>query len=77
MFIEEARKYSEPGDKSNADAVLQVTTNINQELFKKIRGDKDMCEALRELMADDLEEAEKKGTDKHIVEMVCKKIAKG
>lgn len=48
-----------------------------------------MCEALRELMADDLKNAEKQGielgieqgieqgADKHIVELVCKKLIKG
>ena len=54
-------------------------------IFEKIRGEKDMCEALRELMADDLKNAEKQGieqgieqgADKHIVEQVCKKLIKG
>ena len=66
-------------------------------IFEKIRGEKDMCEALRELMADDLKNAEKQGIEKgieqgieqgiekgieqgvnkHIVELVCKKLRKG
>ena len=44
-----------------------------------------MCEALRELMADDLKEAEnigiekgiEKGADRYLISLVCKKLAKG
>ena len=35
-------------------------------IFEKIRGEKDMCEALRELMADDLKNAEKQGIEQGI-----------
>ena len=36
-----------------------------------------MCEALREIMADELNEAEKKGEIKSLVEKVTRKLAKG
>ncbi len=55
-FIEESQKYSNPGDKSDADAVLQVSYSANLSLFRRLRGDEKMCEGLRELMAEDLEE---------------------
>lgn len=38
-----------------------------EKIFEKIRGEKDMCEALRELMADDLKNAEKQGLEQGIV----------
>ena len=65
-FIEEASKLKRSGDKSNADAVLQISANVNRTIFEKIRGEEDMCEALRELMADDLKQAEKHGLEQGI-----------
>ena len=43
-------------DKINADAILQVSVSANQKLYDKItRGDGVMCEALRELLKDDID----------------------
>ncbi len=66
QFVQEASKLKEPGDKRNADAVLQISANLHGELYSRLRGDDAMCEALRELMADDLKEAESKGIEKGI-----------
>lgn len=63
QFLEEASKYTEPGDKRFADAVLQISTMSNKELYDKLKGDTSMCEALRELMADELKDAENKGVE--------------
>ena len=60
-FLKEASKYTEQSDKNNADAVLQVCASANPVLFEKIREDQIMCEALRNLMADELRSAEEKG----------------
>ena len=60
-FVKAFGKLSEQGDKNNVDAVLQVGATANKLVFDEIRSDKDMCEALRELMKDDLEQAEAKG----------------
>ena len=60
-FLEEVSNYTESGDRRFADAVLQISVKINQELYQKLRGENNMCEALRELMADDLKQAEDKG----------------
>ena len=58
-FIKNAAKISEPGDRDNVDAVLQVSVSANKEIYEAIRRcDKVMCEALRELMKDDLEKRE-------------------
>lgn len=58
-FIEKAVQMSEPGDRNNVDAVLQVSVSANREIYEAIRRcDKDMCEALRELMKEDFEKKE-------------------
>ena len=45
-----------PGDRQNVDAVLQVSVSANRQLFDKVRKDEDMCQALRELMKDEIAE---------------------
>ena len=65
-FIREASRLTEPGDRRNADAVLQISAKVNGELYNRLIGDDYMCEALRELMADDLKEAENIGIEKGI-----------
>lgn len=56
-FVEEATQMSEPGDRNNVDAVLQVSVSANKEIYEAIRRcDKVMCEALRELMKEDFEQ---------------------
>ncbi len=53
---EEATRLTEPGDRSNADAVMQVSVSANKALYEKIRRcNPRMCEALRELMKDEIE----------------------
>ena len=74
QFVQEASKLKEPGDRRNADAVLQISANLHGELYSRLRGDDTMCEALRELMADDLKEAESKGIEKGIEKRDCQKI---
>ena len=61
-FISEASKYTIPGDKGNAEAVLQVSSMANEKLFEAMKGeDKNMTEALRRIMADDLKQAKEEG----------------
>lgn len=56
-FVEKAVQISEPGDRNNIDAVLQVSVSANKEIYEAIRRcDKVMCDALKELMKDDFEE---------------------
>lgn len=57
-FVEKAVQMSEPGDRNNVDAVLQVSVSANEEIYELIRRcDKVMCDALKELMKEDFEEA--------------------
>jgi hypothetical protein len=53
-FLTGTRQFKEPGDKNNADAVLQVSVAANHTLFDTIRRETTMCEALRELMKDEI-----------------------
>ncbi len=74
QFVQDASILKEPGDRRNADAVLQISANLHGELYSRLRGDDAMCEALRELMADDLKEAESKGIEKGIEKRDYQKI---
>mgnify|MGYP006968303720 CR=1 FL=1 len=54
-FLEEVSGYTKQGDKNNADAVLQVSVMANKKLYEAIRRDLGMCEALKELMKDEID----------------------
>ena len=59
--MEEASRLTEPGDKDNVDAVMDASVAANRGVYEKIRGDDPfMCEALRELMKDEIAEREQK-----------------
>ena len=60
-FLRKAEGMNTPRDRQNVEAVLQVSVKANDELYREIRRDANMCDALRELMKDDLEDARKKG----------------
>ena len=71
-FIEMASSFTEPIDKQNADSVMNVSINANREVYDKIRKENPfMCQALRELMKDEIQEeiqtAEEKAVDKSTV----------
>ena len=56
-FIEIANTFTEPIDKQNADAVMNVSINANREVYDKIRKENPfMCQALRELMKEEIQE---------------------
>lgn len=61
-FINIAKAQKSEADKNNVDAVLQVSVNVNRQLYDDIkRRDPKMCEALKELMKDELMEARTEG----------------
>ena len=62
-FTELASAFTEPGDKEKADAVLQVSVAANRKNYDKVRRASDMCEALRELMKEEIEEELKKNRE--------------
>ena len=52
----EVQGLTEPGDRRNADSVLQLSMSANGGVYDEIRRDPTMIEALRELMKDEMEE---------------------
>lgn len=60
-FLRNVEEMNTPRDRQNVEAVLQVSVKANDELYREIRRDANMCDALRELMKDDLENARKLG----------------
>lgn len=55
-FIQEAARLTEPGERSNVDAVMQASVAANRELYENLRRcNPCMCEALRELMKEEIE----------------------
>ena len=56
VFLEYVKSFTEPGEKANADAVIQVSVSANREKYEEIRRNSSMCEALRLLMKDEIEE---------------------
>lgn len=55
-FLTEAKALSSPESRNNIDAVLQVSVTANYELYQEIRRDSIMCQALQELIKDEIEE---------------------
>lgn len=76
-FTEMAKNFKEPGDKEKADAVLQVSVAANKEKYDEVRRSTGMCEALRELMKDEIEEELKKNRDQAIKEGLAEGRAEG
>ena len=66
-FIEAAKRQTDPGDRNNIEAVLQVSIAANQGLYDEIRRNSVMCDALRELMREEIEE-EKRNAVQSIVQ---------
>lgn len=50
-------------ERKNVDAVLQASVNANLEVYEKVRRDSIMCEALQELMKDEIELYKKKSRE--------------
>ena len=84
-FLKETEELCSPREKQNVDAVLQASVRANYELYEEIRRESTMCEALRELMKDEIEKdvnaakkiAIKEGREQGIAEGRAKGIAEG
>ena len=67
--------FTEPIDKENADAVMHVSINANREVYNKIREENPfMCQALRELMEDEIQEEIKAAEEKAAQEATIKAV---
>jgi hypothetical protein len=54
-FLLQTKELASPGDKNNIDAVLQASVAANANIFDDVRRNANMCQALRELMKDEIE----------------------
>ena len=63
-FIDQSSKTTNPGDRNNIDAVLQVSASANKELYERIRRESDMCQALMELMKEEIDEKIKENEER-------------
>ena len=61
-FVKDVESYIGKSEKMDADAVLQVSMSANYALYEKVRRENTMCEALRRLMKDEIEETLDKAT---------------
>lgn len=55
-LILEMKKFHFPDEREWADSVLQLAMANNKKIFETLKGDEFMCQALRELMADEIDE---------------------
>ena len=84
-FLKETEDLYSLREKQNVDAVLQASVRANYELYEEIRRESTMCEALRELMKDEIEKdvnaakeiAIKEGRELGIAEGRAEGIAEG
>jgi hypothetical protein len=52
----ETESFNTQGDKDNAEAILQVSISANRGLYEKLKEEFDMCQALQDLMKDEIDE---------------------
>ena len=70
-FLRMAQGFTEPGDRQNANAVLQLSVSANRSVYEEIkRRDPVMCEALRELMKDEIQEERQDAVDIATIAMI-------
>lgn len=81
LFLEQIHYLESKNERSNIDSVLQVSVNANKQVYSLLRRQNEMCEALRELMKDEIEkELENKleqGEKLQLIRQVIKKLQKG
>ena len=57
-------KQTDPCDRNNIEAILHVSIGANQQLYDEIRRNFVMCDALRELMREEIEEERRNAAQK-------------
>ena len=85
MLIEEVGKLTDPDEREFAESVLQLAMETNREIFEKVKGCEDMCQAFWELYAPEIEEerrasemrGEKLGERRTLISQIIKKIQRG
>ena len=63
-FLRMARAFTQPGNRHIADAILQLSVSANREIYEIIkRRDPTICEALRDLMKEEIQEERQEAAD--------------
>ena len=76
-FLRMARSFTEPGDRHNADAILQLSVSANREVYEEIkRRDPTMCEALRDLMKEEIQEERQEAADIALIAVIKNQMKK-
>lgn len=65
-FLELYRRLEEKAEREHASSILEVFTAANRKWVEKWKGEDEMGQALMEIMAPELQEAEKKGREEGI-----------
>jgi hypothetical protein len=76
-FLTLAEKFQTQGDKNNVDSILQVSVKANRPIYEMVREDLKMCEALRELMKDEIDAEVAKGMERGIEQGMERGIEQG
>lgn len=74
-LVQEADALYEKEDRDYADSVLQLSVQLNKNTFALVKGEQDMCEAIRELFKDEIDEEIRIATEK-VTEEVTKEVTK-
>ena len=81
LLIEEAGKLSAPDDREYAESILQLAIEKNKDIFEKVKGCEDMCQAFWELYAPEIEAekraSEERGECRTLICLIIKKIKRG
>ena len=76
-FIRMAGSFTEPGDKHNVDAILQLSVSANRDVYEELkRRDPSMCEALRDLMKEEIQEDNQKAVDIALITVIKNQMKK-
>ena len=75
LFLEQIHYLESKNERSNIDSVLQVSVNANKQVYSLLRRQNEMCEALRELMKDEIEKELENKLEQG--EKLIKKLQKG
>lgn len=68
-LLEEIEKLKLKLDKELADSVLEVSIRANWEVIKELRRDKNMCQALLEIMEPEIDEIKNETKTRMIIEL--------
>ena len=73
-FMEKAKLFTDPGDRNNAEAVLQVSVPANRKIYDSIRRVWNMNDVLRDWLKEDIDRIVSEEVEKRLNEEVGKRL---